>query len=89
VRPPATRASRTGRPVPSPMATLAASVAAMPGQGANAPAPEPLSSGAPSPASRHHVSRPARLTMRPHEIVGVSIGRNRSNRRDADHGKCG
>jgi hypothetical protein len=33
--------------------------------------------------------RPARLTMCPHEIVGVFMGRRRSHRGDAEYGKCG
>jgi hypothetical protein len=32
---------------------------------------------------------PARLTVRPHKIVGVLVGHNRSNRRDAEHGNRG
>jgi hypothetical protein len=28
------------------------------------------------------------MTLRPYEIVGMLIGRNHSNRRDAEHGKC-
>jgi hypothetical protein len=38
---------------------------------------------------RNHVGCPARLTVRPHEIVGMLVGRHRSNRRDAEHGKRG
>jgi hypothetical protein len=40
-------------------------------------------------SERDHVSRPARLAVRPHEIVGMFIGRNGGYRRNAEHGKSG
>ena len=38
---------------------------------------------------RDRVSRPARLTVRPYEIVGVFVGHNRSHHCDAEHRPCG
>ena len=38
---------------------------------------------------RDHAGRPARLTVRPHEIVGMFVGRHRGYRRNAEHGKRG
>ena len=38
---------------------------------------------------RDHAGRPAGLTVRPHKIVSMFVGRHRSDRRDAEHGKRG
>lgn len=35
------------------------------------------------------MSRPSRLTVYPHQNVGVFIGRHRAHRRDAEHGNRG
>ena len=89
----AATAAPTG-PCPSPWATLAASVPAMP-----RPSSHRASTGtdvsraasntiepaqiSPSTLSGINVSRPAGLTVCPHEIVGVFVGRHRGHRRDA------
>jgi hypothetical protein len=89
-RRPAATAAATG-PWPSPCATFAASVAAMPSRAATARAPErphrdessmTTEPGVDQPVlrQRHEPTYPSCLAMRPHQCIGVFVGREHGDR---------